>query len=333
MPSRDRKFRRRVRARMEKTGECYEAAHRNLSKSRTPKTADQQPEKSLAQPQERPSTPRFAIHLKLAAQGRNQPAGQTPQETPAKQAARNARLWSRLEREIARIASPRQAAELRDAIKRKNLDADQLERLVWAFGTLPTGFMRQLEAIAQQIRQLQPILEQAAAIRDLARQAAEMWNLAASLQPAAMVEALRDLLPTLDVAHKAVQDLHAARRIPDELAASAIPEILLAARRLLDEVGGVPIHRLVKEDAVSAAMEYLNEGPVAAAMQFINNDAVTAAMRHFDPDAVAAAIQYVNEGPVAAAMQFINDDAVTAAMRYFDTGPVAAARRMLNGAA
>lgn len=309
MPSRDRKFRRRVRARMEKTGECYEAAHRNLSKSRTPKTADQQPEKSLAQPHERPSTPRFAIHLKLAAQACKQPAISTPEQ----QAARKARLWSRLERELDRIASPRQAAELRDAIKRKNLDADQLERLVWGFGTLPTGFMRQLEMIAQHIKQLlkhlQPILEQAAAIRDLARQAAEMWNLAASLQPAAMVEALRDLLPTLDAAHKAVQDLHAARRIPDELAASAIPEILLAARRLLDEVGGVPIHRLVEEDAVSAAL------------------------RHFDTGPVAAALEYINEGPVAAAMQFINDDAVTVAMRYFDTGPVAAARRMLNGAA
>jgi hypothetical protein len=317
----DRKFLRRVRARMAKTGESYAAAHRNLSKSRTLETTDQQTEKPLAQPQERSSGPRFAIHLQLAALGRAQPAGSTPQETPEQQAARRARLWSRLERELDRIASPRQAAQLLDAIKKQNLDDDRLEQLVWAYGSLPRGFMRQLELIAQQIQQLQPVLEQAAAaIPALAQQASEMWNLAASLKLPATVEALRDLLPTLDSTFKAVQDLHAARKIPAELAASAVPEILLTTRGLLDDVGGVPIHRLVEEDVVSAALKHLEAGPVAAAMRYVNEGPV------------AAAMQYINDDAVTAAMHYFDGDAVAAAMRYFNDGPVAAAR-MLNGAA
>jgi hypothetical protein len=307
-------FRRRVRTRMEKTGESYQAAHRNLCKSRTLETTNQQPEKSLAPSQERPPTPRFTIHARLAGLGRTQLAIPSPEE----QAARKAHLWARLERELSRIASPRMASELLGTIKKKDLDNQQLERLVRAFATLPTGFMRQLELIAEQIRQLQPILDQAASFQDLARQAAQMWHLAASSQPDATVEALRNLLPSLAAAQKDIEGLHATRSSLDEFLASEIPEILTAARRLLDRVGAVPIHRLLEEDAVSAALREFDTGPLAAAMQYVNEGPVAAAMRYLDDDAVTAAIRY------------FDNNAVAAAMRLYEESPLASARRTLN---
>jgi len=326
MSVKDWTFRRRVRARMKKTGESYQAAHRNLSKSRILEAADQQPEKSLSPPQERPSTPRFAIHPKLAALGRTQPAIPTPEE----QAARKAHLWTRLGRELARIASHREASRLLETIKKKSLDDEQLERLVRAFTTLPTGFMRQLELIAEQIRQLQPILEQAASLPNLARQAAEMWNLAASPQPTAAVEALRDLLPGLAAAQREIDELHTARRVPDEILAFAVPEILATARRLLDEVGAVPIHRLVEEDAVSSFLRDFATGPIAAAIQNVNEGPVAAAMRYIKKGSLPLTRSSTRDDVVTAAMRYFDNDAVTAAMRYFDNDAVAAAVRLFE---
>jgi hypothetical protein len=297
MSSRKRKLRRRVRARMEKTGESYQAAHRNLSKGRSQKTDALQPEQSTEPlSKERSSTPRFAlaIHRALAAKSSLQPASLTPEEN----AARRARLWSRLGRELSRIASPREASRFLETVKKKDLDAEQLEQLARNFATLPTGFMRQLELAAQQLRQLQPMLEHTAAIRDMARQAEALLSLTASVPPTIM-EAARDLLPVLDATQRALEDLHAAQKIPAELAASAIPETLATARRLLAEV---PAQRLAQNDVVSAALSHLEAGPVAAAMQ------------------------YINEGPVAAAMRVINNDPVTAAMRFVNNSPMAVAR-------
>ncbi len=298
----NRTLARQIRARMAKTNESYTTARSHLLKSPKPGTAGQQQAgRPLVQPQEGSVPVRFAFH-RLVAEGR---LGIRVGQIPEQQAASKARLWERLERELARIASPRESAKLLETIKKKNLDDDQLERLLLGFRTLPTGFMRQLELIAQQIRQLRPIIEQAAAIRDMIWQAAEMWKLAGSLQMAATISALRDLRPTLDAVHKAIQEISHTRKVPDEISASAVSEILRAARRLLAEVDDAQIHRLVEDDAVSAALRLVNDSPVAAAMRLINDSPAAAAKRLID------------DSPAAAASRRFIDDSAAAAVRRF----------------
>jgi hypothetical protein len=89
--SRKKKFHRRIRERMTKTGESYSIARMNLSKVK----ADAQPASASPAPAPEPP-PRFAIHRLLAerSQLRSSDTGAKPK--PERQSLYEKRLWARL---------------------------------------------------------------------------------------------------------------------------------------------------------------------------------------------------------------------------------------------
>jgi hypothetical protein len=274
-------LRRRVRARMKKTGESYQTAHRNYLKTH-PQNESQPVEVSPAETTPSPSV--FDLVLESLSEVRPVP----PPPTPEEEAAHRDRLWAQLNTAVRKQLAPRSAALLIEKLRKKGLTAEELRGTVNYLSALPRGHLAQeQEWVAQQVRQVRPILEQAAAIPDLARQAQQMWNRAQAS------------LPIAEATRQAIDDFSAARLATAEIEAS-----LGTAREVFDAVNATPARHLLPEASVSAALKDLGDGPVAAALRYVNEGPVAEARRYLEQeDAVSAALRYLDEDAIGAAMR------------------------------
>ena len=269
MSSRKRKFQRRIRARIEKTGESYSVARMHLSKAHL----NPQPEEiSSPAPQAKP--PRFAIHVALAQRSRA-----ASSNTAAAVARREHRAWSRIGQELTRVCSLRGGRKALAVLKGKGLDVEQLERLALSLATLPTNLIRQMEVAAEQYRQMEAIASQMRYLQPIYERLASL--------PAAVREA----------ADHAAEMLAASTPFRDE-ARTVFRQASEAARVLVanDQVTVALRELPAWEDALTEAFK---GGPVAAARGHINEGPVSAALRHMNEGAAATARRWLHDSGIA----------------------------------
>jgi hypothetical protein len=188
-------LRRRVRARMKKTGESYQVARRNYLKTHH-KEESQPAEVSLAETTPSPSV--FALAFESLLEVRPAP----PPPTPDEKAAHRERLWTQLERALTKQLPPRSATRLLEQLRKEEMTDEELHGAANYLSALPRGYLaREQEWIAQQVRQVRPILEHAAAMRLVLEQAAAMRPIlehAAAMRP--VLEQAAAMRPILEQA-------------------------------------------------------------------------------------------------------------------------------------
>jgi hypothetical protein len=244
-------LRRRVRARMKKTGEGHQAALRNYLKSH-PKKDNPQPVAAASSAASAPRPPVFRISF---------PAGLfevrpvAPPPTPEEKAAQKERLWAHLERAIRKQFSPRAARTVADDLRQNDWSAEELRSAVNYLAALPQGYFGKIEEeVARQMRELRPLLDQAAAIPQLARQTHEIWKAA---------EAARPVIAAAMAQEAAIGE--ALREFERGPVAAAL--------------------RYANEGPFAEARRFRAEGVVDAALRLAETDVVAAALRRFGNDA------------------------------------------------
>jgi hypothetical protein len=213
----DRKFRRRVRERMAKTGESYSTARHNLSAD------DPDSQSSSSKSLHQTSAPQFAIHTAFATS----PLRRTSPERQETLAAREKRIWTQIEKQTRRIGASR---GLILAIKARGLALPELEQVARNLAALPMNYFQLVEAEAERMRLL-------------------VQEVAQKLEDSQVVAAIRQFEDS--TAAKAIQQVQeniaAAVRQVDE----QVEESVAAIRQLVDSPAAKIIQQIQESTAAA----------------------------------------------------------------------------------